>query len=129
MGRGYQRSLPQMALALFGLFGQQVGLEGLISANLSCTRHLESFLGSGMGFHLGHVLKFGMAKVVQNNNPAKYSCRKYSPPGKSAFSLSPRFPYFYMVRKIQSIRDTSIMPLFKFRVYLEEDDQIYRDVE
>lgn len=76
MRRGYQRSLAQMALTLLRLFSEQVSFESLISAYFSCTRHPECFLGSGMGFHLWHVLEFGMAKVVENNNPAKYSSGK-----------------------------------------------------
>ena len=50
----YQRGVGQTALAVGGLFGQDVTLVGMLALDLASTRQLETLLGTGLGLHFGH---------------------------------------------------------------------------
>jgi hypothetical protein len=55
IGLVHNGKLHQSFLSAFGLFGQDVIFEGVLSFDLTGSRNVESFLGSGIGFHLRHL--------------------------------------------------------------------------
>jgi hypothetical protein len=54
VGSGNERRTPKAQFALGGLFARVVPYASLKPFDFSRSRHLEAFLGAGMGFHLWH---------------------------------------------------------------------------
>lgn len=50
-----QSRMAQVALLLRGFFGQDVVLVSVFALDLAGSRHLESLLGGGIGFHFRHL--------------------------------------------------------------------------
>ena len=54
----HRAEVREVALLLFGLFGQDVALESVFTFDFSCSGKGEPLFGTGISFHLGHFCYF-----------------------------------------------------------------------
>ena len=139
VSRAYISCLTQMALATLAFFSKQVTFKSLVITDFSGGSNLERLFCATMRLHLWHdgnyfsdgkSRHYYLEKEILSAQPAYFTGRR------------PLFPFccahfaFYICQPPQFITQNSefithnyFMPLYRFRIHWEDDDQIYRDLE